>query len=76
MNTYASQHPADKTPLYEPVHATGGLRTPPKRALHEQLRRQFLVCVQAFRKDETPSSTEMKRLTEAHIPQFLSCMNC
>lgn len=37
MNTYASQHPADKTPLYEPVHAAGGPQNPPKRVLHEQL---------------------------------------
>ena len=72
MNTYASQHPADKTPLYEPVHATGGLRTPLKRALHEQLRRQILVCFQAFRKDGTLSGTAVKRLTEAHISQCLS----
>ena len=33
MNTYASQHPADKTPLYEPVHATVGCESWLKRVL-------------------------------------------
>ena len=56
MNTYASQHPADKTPLYEPVHATGGLQNPPERVLHEQLGALFEVCFQAFCNDGTPSA--------------------
>ena len=67
MNTYASQHPADKTPLYEPVHATGGLQNPPKRALHEQLSVLFEVCFQAFCKNGTPSAPQRKRLTVTHI---------
>lgn len=67
MNTYASQHPADKTPLYEPVHAAGGLQNPPKRVLHEKLRRLFLVCFQVFCEDGTPSAPQGKRLTVPHI---------
>ena len=68
MNTYASQHPADKTPLYEPVHATGGLQNPPKRPLHEQLKKEFLVCPQACCEDGRSSVPEEKRLTEAPSP--------
>lgn len=69
MNTYASQHPADKTPLYEPVHATGGLQTRPKRVLREQLRSQVLVCSQAFRTEGSHPLLEEKRPTVAHIAQ-------
>ncbi len=67
MNTYASQHPADKTPLYEPVHAAGGLQNPPKRVLHEQLGGLFEVRFQAFCKNGTPSAPQGKRLTVTHI---------
>jgi hypothetical protein len=37
MNTYASQHPADKTPLYESVHAMRVATLAQKRVLPRSL---------------------------------------
>ena len=69
MNTYASQHPADKTPLYEPVHASDEPITPPKRVLHHHWSSGFELGSEAFSNDGAPATPERKRIAVAHVFQ-------
>ena len=69
MNTYASQHPADKTPLYESVHATGGWNPLLKRVLLGKFCIELLLYFQAFRKDASPTAPQRKRIAVAHVLQ-------
>ena len=58
MNTYASQHPADKTPLYEPVHATVGCECCLKRVLLGEQRLTLWLGGKAFSQNSTPPAPE------------------